>query len=83
MASPESLDVARRAERIYRDKLRQVLEHSHRHEFVAIEPDSGDYFLGATLSEAIQAARRSHPDRIPFALRVGHPTAIQLGVLEW
>ena len=29
---------------------------------VAIEPDSGDYFIGATLGKANDAAFKTHPD---------------------
>lgn len=48
---------------------------------VAIEPDSGDFFLGKTLSEAIQASRAAHPNCLAFAMRVGHSTAVNIGVL--
>ncbi len=48
--------------------------------FVAIEPESGDYFLGKTLSEAIGAARRSYPDRLAHVMRVGHKTALHFGM---
>ena len=82
MASEQSLDVARRATEIYDMRLRGILEANHRNAFVAVEPDSGDYFLGNTLSEAIQAARTAHPNRISFALRVGHPSAVHLGVMS-
>jgi hypothetical protein len=51
------------------------------HDFVAIEPDSGEYFFGKTLSEAIQASRAAHPNRLAFAMRVGHSTAVNIGVL--
>ena len=82
MASEQSLDVARRATEIYDMRLRVKLEADHRNSFVAVEPDSGDYFLGDTLSEAIQAARTAHPNKISFALRVGHPSAVHLGVMS-
>ena len=82
MASDKSLDVARRATEIYDTRLRLKLEAEHHHAFVAVEPDSGDYFLGETLSEAILAARKAYPDKISFALRVGHPSAINLGVMS-
>ena len=82
MASEQSLDVARRATEIYDMRLRGILEADHRNAYVAVEPDSGDYFLGDTLSEAIQAARTAHPNRISFALRVGHPSAVHLGVMS-
>ncbi|QDT76137.1 hypothetical protein [Lacipirellula limnantheis] len=81
MASPQSLEVARRARLIYDEQLREQLEREHANEFVAIEPESARFFLGATLSEAIQAARRAFPDRLPFALRIGHNSTVHLGAL--
>jgi hypothetical protein len=81
MVNTRSLDEARRAEQLYAAELRDELETKHRHSFVSIEPESGDYFIGDTLSAAIQAARSAHPNRIAFALRVGHPSAVNLGVL--
>lgn len=68
------------AESLYRERLRAELEPLHRDEFVAIEPTSGDYFLGATLSDAIGAARDAHPDRLAHAIRVGHDTTLHFGV---
>lgn len=82
MASNRSLDVARRASEIYEKRLRAQLESKHFHDFVAVEPDSGDFFLGETLSEAIQAAKRAYPDRLSFALRIGDPSAVSLGVVS-
>jgi hypothetical protein len=79
MASQQSQELARRAGVIYEQRLRAQLEHTHPDEFVAIEPDSGDYFLGRTLSDAIQAARSAHPARLPFILRVGHKATVELG----
>jgi hypothetical protein len=73
--------IARQARELYEQKLKSTLEASHWDDFVAIEPESGDYFLGKTLSEAIQAARTAHPDRLPFALRVGRRATVELGVL--
>jgi hypothetical protein len=66
-----------RAEAIYRDRLKDVLEPDHLHQFVAVDPDSGDYYLGRTLSEAIGAARAAHPDRLAHAMRIGHSAALQ------
>ena len=81
MISAKRADVARRAKQLYEAKLRTKLEASHRDEFVAIEPDSGDYYFGSTLSEAIQASRSAHPDRLAFAIRIGHSAAVDLGGL--
>ena len=82
MPTSETIDVARRAQAIYEERLRCKLEATNPDDFVAIEPESGDFFLGETLSEAIQSARATYPDRLPFALRVGHKTTIDLGVLS-
>jgi hypothetical protein len=73
------LDRARRAEAIYEQRLRAQLEQTHRDWFVAIEPDAGDYFLGRTMGEAIDAARKSHPSQLPHVLRIGHPVAVEVG----
>ncbi|QDT36858.1 hypothetical protein [Stratiformator vulcanicus] len=81
MTKPEIEEFVRRAEAIYSTRLKSILEPGHVDEFVAIEPESGDYFLGKTLSEATQAARRSHPDRSTHAMRIGHSAALQLGML--
>ena len=79
MVSPVQHELIRAAERLYATRLRSQLEPTHDGEFIAIEPVSGDYFLGKTLSAAIQAARRSHPTRLPYAMRVGTEPAIHLG----
>jgi hypothetical protein len=47
-----------------------VLEPEHADEFVAIEPESGDYFLGKTLSQATQAARKNYPHRLTHVIHV-------------
>ena len=82
MASRHSMELARRARDIYEQRLRGKLEATNRDDFVAIEPESGDFFLGKTLSQAVQAARTVYPDHLPFALRVGHETTVELGVLS-
>ena len=79
MVSQNTKDVAREARRIYEERLRASLEQTHPNEFVAIEPVSGDYFLGQTLSEAIGASRRTYPDRLAHALRVCHKAGIHFG----
>jgi hypothetical protein len=79
MTTQELNDFVRRAEDFYESRLRHLLEPEHADEFVAIEPDSGDYFLGNTLSEAIGAARVSHPDKLAHAMRVGYKAAVHFG----
>ena len=69
-----------KAEMIYEARLQALLEPEHEIEFVAIEPESGEYFLGKTLNDAARAARLLHPGRLTHVMRVGHKTAIHLGM---
>lgn len=73
-------EFVQRAEDIYCNRLRAILEPAHANDFVAIEPESGDYFLGRTLSEAIGAARQAYPNRLAHAMRVGHKAALHFGL---
>lgn len=82
MPSDKTVDVARRAKKLYEEELRSKLELTNMDDFVAIEPDSGDYYFGKTLSGAIRASREAHPDRIAFAIRVGHESTIHIGVMS-
>ena len=82
MASEQSVELAGRARQIYDQRLRGRLESTNPDDYVAIEPESGEFFLGETFSQAIQAARAAHPGRLSFALRVGHETTVQIGVLD-
>jgi hypothetical protein len=79
MGGQESQELAYRAEQIYAERYQAELERAHRDQFVAIEPESGDFFLGLTLSEAAAAARQAHPGRRAFILRVGHRAAVHIG----
>ncbi len=73
-------NVADAARRLYSEQLRDMLEPEHNDEFVAIEPVSGEYFLGRTLSEAIGASRSKYPERLAHALRVGHKATVHFGM---
>ena len=42
---------------------------------VAVEPESGEYFVGATLGKANDAAYARYPDRWLYFVRVGDPEA--------
>jgi hypothetical protein len=42
---------------------------------VAIEPESGEYFVGATLGKANDAAFEKHPDKWVYFARLDDPEA--------
>ena len=83
MVSADVRSVIDRAKRIYADQLQAALESQHRNRFVAIEPESGDYFLGDTFDEAVKLARTEHPSRLSHAIRIGHRAAFHLGGVRW
>jgi hypothetical protein len=75
----DSQGLAQRAEQLYEQRLKAQLEAAHRDEFVVIDPDTGDFFLGHTLTEAAQAFRKARPGGRGFIMRVGHRAAVHLG----
>jgi hypothetical protein len=79
MVSADIRSVIDRAKRIYADQLQAALESQHRNRFVAIEPESGDYFLGDTFDEAVKSARPEHPSRLSHTIRIGRRAAFHLG----
>jgi hypothetical protein len=82
MVSEETKSVICRAKEIYEQRLRSVLEAGHADEFVAIEPDSGDFFVAQTFDAAVKLARSKHPSKLSHTIRVGHAAAFHLGVME-
>src|SRR5436309_6949612 len=79
MVSPEGKSIIDRAKRLYADRLQSDLERDHTNRFVAIEPESGEFFLGDTLDEAVQSAVKKYPSRRSFTIRIGHHAALHLG----
>ena len=57
-------DLVERGRNTYKQKLASILEPSHLGEFVAVEPDSAQYFLGNTTSAALVAARAAMPNNL-------------------
>ena len=82
MVSDDTRAVIEGAKRIYTDQLRAVLEPQHSNRFVAIEPESGEYFLGDTFDEAVNSARAKHPSRLTHTIRIGQRAAFHLGGLQ-
>ena len=78
MVSAETKSVIDRAKQIYANRLQTALEGQHRDRFVAIEPESGEYFLADTFDEAVRSARMKYPSRLSHTMRVGHRAAFHI-----
>ncbi len=73
---PEATDIlVASGQRLYDERLRDLLEPSQAGRYVAIEPDLGNYFLGDTGTEALLEARRALPEAMFYLTRVGYPAA--------
>lgn len=71
--------VSTRGRKIYEELLKADLEPEHQGRFVAIEPETGRYFLGDNGAEALVAAHREMPGSQFYLKRVGHDTTYRLG----
>ena len=71
-------ELAARAERFYREKLKALLEPAQIGKFVAIEPGSGAYFVNESDVEALLNARAALPGKLFYLMRIGFDVAHRL-----
>jgi hypothetical protein len=74
----ETDELVRRARELYEQKLRAVLEPNQQGRYVAIEPDTGRYFLGDTGTAALVEAHTSMPKHSFYLARIGYEAADSL-----
>ena len=53
------------------DKINKILSAKYKGKLVAIEVESGDYFIGDSGLEACKKAREKYPDKIFVVKRIG------------
>ena len=73
------MSIANQAKAVYEADYRARLEAEHFGEFVAIEPQSRESFVAETFIEAAMAAKKRHPDRRSFVIRIGYRAAVHIG----
>ncbi|MFQ6042941.1 MAG: hypothetical protein ACE5PV_18980 [Candidatus Poribacteria bacterium] len=62
-----------KAPRPTEDVLAKVHSLSEKKGMIAvIEPNTGDYFLGKSLTEALKKAKMKYPDKVFYSIRIGH-----------
>lgn len=64
------IEFARKAKAIY-ETIRDDMEANYKGKIVAIDPETGDYFIGNSGIEAGDKAREKYPDKRFFLIRVG------------
>lgn len=75
-----SESITSRAKAIYEAR-RAQLEKEHEGQFVAIEPDSGDFFLADSFDAAVAKAVARHPQKISHTIRIGRDAAFHIGLM--
>ena len=68
-------EIAHKGEEVYR-KISGQLEKKNLGSFIAIEVESGKYFLGQTQVEALEKAKKRFPNKIFYLIKVGFPAAM-------
>lgn len=75
----EKESLATRGRNFYEKNLKDTLETSNKGKFLAIEPDSGRYFLGVDRTSVALEALATMPESLFFLMRIGFPTMDKLG----
>lgn len=81
MISDETKSIIERSRQIY-EQHKEIWETEQRNRYVAIEPESGEFFLGDSFDEAVRVARTKYPARRSHTIRIGHEAAFHLGLME-
>lgn len=72
--------IAKEGAKIY-ESVRSRHEPGNNGKFLAIDIDSKEVFLGNTSSEAVELARKAHPNRVFYVVKIGFSAAETLASL--
>ena len=60
-------------EALYQQRLKSQLDPTYHGQIVAIEVESGDYFIGKSVTEAARKAREKYPEKVFYFVKIGLP----------
>ncbi len=63
-----------RGTKIY-ERIKKKYEPKHIGKFLAIDPKSGDVYLGKDTVRAVQKGRKEHPKTVFFLVKIGYSAA--------
>lgn len=58
--------------------LKATLEPEHKGEYLVIEVESGDYFIGETIGKARKKAQKKYPEKVFYLIKIGYPGVFNL-----
>ncbi|MGH7451755.1 MAG: hypothetical protein ACRENG_10445 [bacterium] len=72
-----SKEFVRLGEKRYKE-IKEQVEAKHKHKFVVIEVDSGDYFIDKDSVKATLKAEKKYPNTVFYLARIGYPAAFSM-----
>ncbi|MEW6610978.1 MAG: hypothetical protein AB1352_05155 [Patescibacteria group bacterium] len=70
--------LAEAGDRVYEEKIKAEVEPQMAGKYLAIDPETGDWFAGDTIMEADEQARKKYPHKVFFLKRVGFRAVFHL-----
>ncbi len=72
--------IAAKGQEIY-EKIKVKYEPQERGKFLAIDIDSEEAYLGVTSAEALETARKNHPDKVFYVVKIGFDVTETMAML--
>jgi hypothetical protein len=72
-------EITERGQQIYESRLKAILEPGHNGDFVAVEPETGRYFICDKDAEALIKAHEVMPESHFYLRRIGYDFTHSLG----
>ena len=72
-------ELAQRGQKLYESGIRQQVEAGNQGKIVAIDIETGDFEVAATVMAATDRLFERHPDAQPWGIRIGHRAVYHFG----
>ena len=66
--------IVEKGTKIY-ERIKKKYEPKHIGKFLAIDPESGDAYLGKDTVQAVEKGRKAHPETVFFLVKIGYSAA--------
>ena len=79
--SPE--EIAERGQSLYRERIRDQVEHVHKGKALVLDIQSGDYEIDMDEDAACNRMEARRPDGVFYLMRIGFPASLFIGSLDF
>lgn len=74
-------DIAQKGTTIY-ESVKENYDPEQKGKFLAIDIESKDVYLADTSNEAVEQAKKAHPDKVFYVVRIGYSSAEALANMD-